>query len=445
MLQGICYLNSLSKWNGQGEFSLTLIRSVMDSLGNPQDRIRTVHVAGTNGKGSCTAAIASILANDGNRVGAFISPHLYSVNERIIIDGAPIDDETLNSALLHVENVTKQQQIVISYFEAITAAAFLIFKEKDLDWAVIEVGLGGRLDATNVIASSKVAVITSIDFDHTQLLGNTLGAIAGEKAGVMRAGQPVICGRMSPDSSEALKKKALEVGAQIEFLGLDFNNKFNNLSRISTFIQNNAKQFEFTSMLDGRHQVDNMSVAIRAARHCGASIAACQHGVSSVFWPGRLEQGVLFGRKLVMDAAHNPAGIDSMLSFLHDRNIKQATFVFGVLETKDWRAMVKKISSFAGSVIILKPDSSIAVSADQIKDEFELYDVSSAIAAGVGELLTTLDNAEEKLPIVACGSIYMIGALRAKLVELPESRCNINDRPIWQRSNVAGKSSRSNF
>ena len=206
-MNGLEYLQSLESWDFKSPFSQNNISTVLDYLGKPQDKPRALHVAGTNGKGSVSAMMSSILKQAGYSVGTNISPHLMNVNERFIINGEAIDDARLSEALSIVKGAVEATEAPLSYHEALTAAAFYAFK--DLDWIVMEVGLGGRLDASNVIAKPEIAFITSIGLDHQDILGHTLEAIAKEKAGIIKEGSHVVLGDIAPEPFEVISSICL--------------------------------------------------------------------------------------------------------------------------------------------------------------------------------------------------------------------------------------------
>ena len=221
--EGLKYLSSLAPWKGKGGFTLDKMRALMAELGNPQDTYHSVHIAGTNGKGSVTVALAAMAGAAGFRTGMTISPHLGTMNERIVIDGAPITDELLDIQATKVAEAQERLNIELSFFEGITACAFLAFHAVGVDWAILEVGLGGRLDATNVVRSPRACVIVSIDFDHQDILGPTLECIASEKAGIIKPRAPVYVGSVSKEARDVIYARARSLDAPIYFVGQDFS------------------------------------------------------------------------------------------------------------------------------------------------------------------------------------------------------------------------------
>ena len=205
-MKGLDYLATLTRWDGTGEFNLTALSRVLNYFGNPQDKVPSIHVGGTNGKGSVCVTTAAIIGAAGYRCGLATSPHLSRINERIVIDGHEVDDYSLSTLALELERSCVRKKETLTYHEALTAMSFLAFFENKVDWMVVEVGLGGTLDASNVISKPEISVITTIDFDHEDILGNSLRLIAREKAGIIKNGSRVVIGPMSAEAREIILK-----------------------------------------------------------------------------------------------------------------------------------------------------------------------------------------------------------------------------------------------
>ncbi len=428
---GIEYLCGLKPWNGRGGFSLFELSRVLRRLGDPQDKVPAVHIAGTNGKGSVSATTAAILGASGYRVGLNISPHLQKINERIVVDGMPCSEEFLGEFAYAVRQAAGRELVELSFHEAITAIAFLGFFESGVEWSVIEVGLGGRLDASNVISRPAVTAIVTISFDHQAILGDTLGKIAAEKAGIVKPGVPLITGLIGKEADAVISKAAAGVahykfgrdydvrvksnnGANcIEYWGKDFSGRRN----IS---------LEFTPALDGAHQAHNFSVAATIGLVLGMPVDRVKIGLEGVFWPGRLEQVSVNGLNLVLDCAHNPAGIDCFISFLESRGIKGIDLTFGVLDTKSWQDMVRKLKPYVSTWRLVRPDSDRALEQNKIAAELKLS--GSGIRVELYE-----DNYERCLrdlftdcgggQAFITGSMYMVGRFREML--------SVPQRAIW--------------
>jgi dihydrofolate synthase/folylpolyglutamate synthase len=432
---GIAYIESLSRWNGQGGYTLEAIKRVMAALGDPQNAVPCIHVAGTNGKGSVTAATAAILGADGKKVGITVSPHLSRINERIVIDGRPIGNTEFDDAALEVRSAALAVRTELSQFEATIAASFLWFRKERCDFAVIETGLGGRLDATNIIAVPRVTVITGIEFDHTHILGNSLTQIAAEKAGIIKDSVPVVLGAMSDEPIAVIKEVADLRGAVISQLNRDFVVEAHSLqgdfsARYSGFGIN----FNFVPALFGNHQLSNMSCAISAAILAGTTdVTALKNGVENVFWPGRFELGHVGRRIVIVDAAHNPQGARALRTSLEASGIHKAIFLFGVLATKNWKEMLSELSEVAVSWHLLAPESNQAVEIDVIESELAQYGKATKKYREPKEALDGALRSDTTLPVVVTGSLYMIGKVREVLAGCSQEFHGALHRPLWNK------------
>jgi len=433
-LAGLKWLNSLAQFKGRGGFGIEKTEIIHSRLGRPGDLFPSFHVAGTNGKGSVSCAVASILGAGGYRVGLYTSPHLERVNERIVIDGIEVSDSELNVACIEVKNVV--HDIEISFFEAITLVAFLVFKSHKLDFAVIEVGLGGRLDSTNVLLKPLASVITTIDFDHENYLGDTLGAIASEKAGIIKPCTPLIVGNMSDEPCEAILKRAdtVQKTKSIYLIGRDFTVQGSELLI-------NKDSYHLISALQGGYQTTNLALA-QAAIYFGLGLVdktfeeknhwrnAFTLGAQQLYWPNRLETIVWRDKKIVIDSAHNPAGIRSLISFL-DTETKDTAFVFGVIGTKRWQEMLDLLVPYAAEFYLALPNFTDQVALREIAQHLSKYQVKSTSYLSDEQLEKGLIQGAVQNPeikrIVCCGSMYLTGRLR-KMFDLKM-------KPRWLRAN----------
>jgi len=414
---GFDFLKGLPAWAGQGDFDLGGVRSILDYLGNPHNKLNVVHVAGTNGKGSTSIFIASILASTGSRVGLTLSPDMGRVNQRICIDGVPVSDPTLEEALNSIREGVEHLKVELSYFEAITVAAFKIFSEQQLDFVVIEVGLGGKKDATNVVAEPLATAIVTIGLDHQHLLGETESEIAHEKAGIARAGVPMIVGRVGEQAFESIYREMKKVKAPLFRLGVDF--KIERKAESFTFLASSGAKFDLTPSLRGRHQGDNAAVAAELCQQLGVSTKAIQAGVSRVSWPARLETFKVHGRDVLLDCSHNPQGIASLLDYLSYTYSEPVDLCFGVLKTKNWQEMVKLLMPFVARWFLVEPESSMKLSTRELGEFLSSSEISFV---DYGEDWSRFLESELRVggrtaarPLVICGSIYMVSKLREKL------------------------------
>ncbi len=427
---GLAYLHSLAEWLGN-KFDKANISGIAEFLGNPQNKVKAVHVAGTNGKGSVSATISSILGAAGYRVGLTTSPHLSQMNERIVIDGVPIDDELLSNLAFKVKKASEELNLPISFFEAMTLCAFLCFAELGLDWMVLEVGLGGRLDATNIISKPEIAVITSIDLDHEGILGNGKVAIAREKAGIIKPNIAVVVGPVAEEALEAIAKIAAEQGSELISYGKDYRSiGHGDKSGIAAFQDGTGEGLIIKPSLRGKHQVENAGVAAMAAKKIGISDSYIKQGIETAFWPARLETLWHGQSSLLLDSAHNPAGIQALRQFLAAEGIEQIDLCFGAIESKDWQQMIVELQGVVRTWFLLQPAAGKAVDTAVIADHLSCLGIKNIIDYGSDyhkfiRKQCPPTGEQPSSALVAAGSIYMIGKLRELLVH--------KSKPLWQR------------
>lgn len=422
---GFEYLGGLKPWNGRGGFDLDGIRSTLKRLGDPQDSLPTVHIAGTNGKGSVSAAVSSILAQSGYKVGLNTSPHLVKMNERIVLDGASCSDEVLGEFAVDVREAANRAVVELSFHEAITAISFLMFRELGLDWAVLEVGLGGRLDSSNVIKRPAATAIVTIDFDHQHILGDSLAKIAAEKAGIIKSGSPNVTGALTREALNVVNEKAASnlhyrFGREFDCRALSGSdvNRFEYWGK--NFPIAPSVTFEFNSPLPGIHQGHNMAVAATLGLLVGMTPENCKKGIESVFWPARLESLSVGGRDFILDSAHNPAGIRAFIAFLTSRRHEKVDLTFGVLDTKNWQEMIHQLKPHVGCWRLLLPESQSAVPLELVQSEISkgvsgtevrILRYGNDYEACVRDLMEEGDGQ----PAYVAGSMYMVGRVRGML------------------------------
>ena len=410
----------LARLDGLGiKLGLERAGALLAALGEPQRRFPSVLVAGTNGKGSTSALLAAMAQAAGYRTGLYTSPHLENVEERLRIDGRPIEPGRFAALLAGlVELAERETGSPPTYFEAVTLAAFLWFAEERVDLAVVEVGLGGRLDATN-LADPTLSLITPIGFDHQEYLGNTLAAIAREKAGILRPGRPALVWIEEPEAAESVRQAAAELGADLRFAseevaveGIDFTGWAGQRVRLATPL----RRYDLQLALLGDHQAKNLGLAVRAAEALSGlgferiGPQAIADGAAACRWPGRLEAIELpSGRRMLLDAAHNPAGAAVLAEFL-DRIGTPVDLLFGVLADKDYREMIGLLAPRTRRVVLTTPASPRAKAPEELVPLFgtgrevvvepdPARALERALALG-GEIL------------VVCGSIFLVGEIR---------------------------------
>ncbi len=408
---GIKYLESLAPWKGKGGFGLDKMRLLMNQLGNPQERLRVVHIAGTNGKGSVCAFLASILGASGAKVGLNISPHLEIINERVVIDGAPLDDHALSSYAIEVMAAGESIGVEPSFFEAITAVAFIAFDRQDVDFAVFEAGLGGRLDATNIVSKPIAAAVTNVQHDHEDILGAWPHAIAAEKAAIFKPGSYCFAGAMVPAALEVMRQRANEVGAKLTAYGSDFwvESDSNELK----FHNSAGDTFSFRQSLGGEHQERNAALSIAIAMTLGISSSACRFGVEHTFWPGRLERFVYRGKSFLLDCAHNEEGVDSLVTHLKDSSLSGLVLIFSAIQTKNWQRMLQMLIPYCRKILLVEAKAPNAVATGNIADFLSSIEVSHIDCGSDYSNALELACAETTPSVLVAGSMYMLGPIRS--------------------------------
>jgi dihydrofolate synthase / folylpolyglutamate synthase len=371
---------------------LAAMREACAAMGHPERAFPAVHVAGTNGKGSVCAMVESIARAHGLRTGLYTSPHLCRFAERVRLGGEPIGDEALAHLLARVLDLTPD----LSFFEAATLAAFLAFREARVDLAVIEVGLGGRLDATNVIPTPRAAAITRIAFDHTDRLGPTLTDIAREKAGIAKPGLDIALGSMPAEIRAAIDQVAHESGATTRAI-----DPVPTPARIG---------------LAGEHQKENARLAAALGARIGASPGAIDEGIARARWPGRMES---IGRFL-LDAAHNPDGAEALARHLRSLALpaQKVALVFGTLADKDWGPMLDALAPLAQDRCYVSPQGGVRGAVDAVAMAARH---PGAVTPSTREAFTRFERAEGPGPalIVVAGSIVLVGEARGLLLGVP--------------------------
>lgn len=394
---------------------------ILARLGNPENKLPPViHVAGTNGKGSTVAYIKSILEQAGLRVHCYTSPHLVKFHERIYVAGETVSEEKLAALLEECE--VANGNAPITFFEITTAAAFLAFSRTPADYLILEVGLGGRLDATNVIPKPVLSVITTVDYDHQQYLGNSLIAIAHEKAGILKNGAPAIIG-IQPDEARAeIERFAEKIGSPVFIANQDWQS-FEQHGRL-VFQDENGLLDLSLPQLKGRHQVDNAGNAIAAIRlldDTRVTEAHIEQGLRSVVWPARMQKlgpGTLTNlipkdAELWLDGGHNPAAgrvIARAFSDINDRFSRPLVLIWGMLNTKDAASFIEPFAGLAQRVVTLAiPDEPNAVPADQLAEIARSQNLSAETATSLTKALGQASLTTPAPRILICGSLYLAG------------------------------------
>jgi dihydrofolate synthase/folylpolyglutamate synthase len=407
------------------DLSLDRIQALLHALGRPQDRLPPViHVAGTNGKGSTSAFARAITEAAGLKVHVLTSPHLVRFVERVRLSGTLITDEAFAEILGRVEAANAGKEI--TFFEIVTAAAFVAFAEAPADLLILEVGLGGRYDATNVIAQPAVSVITPIDYDHKEFLGEDLGGIAGEKAGIIKAGRPVVSARQHEIAEAVIESEAERLGAPLQLMGRDFD-AWAERGRLMFQDQRRLLDLPAPSLV-GPHQVDNAGLAVAAALALGdvrITETAQDKGVASAEWPARMQRltagpyGDLArarGSDLWLDGGHNPHGARAVAEALGDlaRDGRPVALVAGTLSNKDAVGFFSAFKGLNPKVYATGFDAEAAATAEATMDAARAAGLEAEAAGYPLEAVRRALASEGAPPhVLICGSLYLAGEVLA--------------------------------
>ncbi len=408
---------------------LATIERLVALLGDPQAGIPFIHVAGTNGKGSTAAMLDAMFRAAGRRTGLYTSPHLLSFTERIRVNGEPINEAEIVALTRELKALCSAHFALATtapagdrlphptFFELTTAMAFLHFRRRAVDAAVIEVGLGGRLDATNVI-EPRVAVITNIALEHEQYLGRTLAEIAGEKAGIIKARVPVVTAARG-DALEVIRRRAAQLQACVIFVpdAYRWEVRASGLGGHTVDLDGPRRRYDALHIaLPGRHQVENAVLAVataEAAQDQGLWLdaAAIRRGLAEVVWPGRL-QVVEDGPRIILDGAHNPAGAEALAAFLaeHRAALGRLILVFGVLQDKDWTTMLRRLAPLADAIVLTHPPTERGADPAVLAPAVG-HHASVSVAADVERALAQARQAARADDtILVAGSLYTVAA-----------------------------------
>ena len=385
-------------------------------LGEPQQSLRFVHVAGTNGKGSFCSMLSSVLTEAGYRVGLYTSPYIRFFNERMCVNGEPISNEELAELTEYVKPIADEMTDKPTEFELITALAFEFFKRHRCDVVVLEAGMGGRLDSTNIIRESLLSVITGIALDHTAFLGDTVEKIAAEKAGIIKDGAPLLWGGDSPEAAEVIRARAVEMGS--EFTAVNYRAIQNLRADLegSTFDLGDRKNLHIGLL--GLYQPRNATSVVTAVdilkkRGLNISDDALYRGLANARWQGRFE--IIRRQPLtIFDGAHNPQGIASAVaSIKHYFGDQRVYLLTGVLRDKDYTAIAKDLSQIADRAFTLTPDSPRALSSEEYANTLCEAGIDACAHGSLKEALdhATAEALRDGRPLVCLGSLYVYASL----------------------------------
>lgn len=396
----ISYSKALEMLTSQGKFYINLglerVKALLDIYDNPQEKIKYIHVAGTNGKGSTCAMLASVLQQEGYKTGLYTSPHLVDYRERIKINSQDISQQEFAELIFDVIQTAEKNNIHATEFEILTIAAFIFFEREKIDFGIIETGLGGRLDATNVIKNPLVSIITSIDLDHVDRLGDTVEKIAYEKAGIIKQNTPSITLKDN-NGLEVIKEKALQVNSNLILA---------------------EKTGDYKTNLKGLWQKKNLSLVLKAVevlreQDVLISEKALQEGLKNVSWAGRFEY--IKEKNLILDGAHNPASaklLRETLDLYYPQ--KDRIWIYSSINTKNYKEVMDILFRPEDTVIFTKAHSAAAVHPDELKENLKVdckiyltYNIKNAVNV-YSDLITN-----KNIGIIT-GSLYTIGDFLSK-------------------------------
>ena len=385
----------------------------LGAVGNPHEALPPViHLAGTNGKGSTQAMIRAGLEAKGAKVHAYTSPHLARFHERIRLAGELISEAELSALLDEVYEANGSE--TITYFEITTAAAMLAFSRVEADWTLLEVGLGGRVDATNVMTPA-LSVITPVDMDHEQFLGDTLGKIAFEKAGIIKRGVPVVVGPQQDEAMEVIEAQAAKMGAPLIAHGQQWHVSE---ERGRLVFQDETGLLDLPlPNLPGPHQVMNAGAALAALRHLGFDEAACEAAVTRAEWPARMQRlrsGPLVasaaGAEIWLDGGHNPAAGKAIAATMARLPKRETHLICGMLNTKDASGYMAPLAPFAEQLIgVSIPEAPATLSAEETASAARKAGIEASVAGSVEEALAKITKITPQARVLICGSLYLAG------------------------------------
>lgn len=412
--ESVRFLYALGNEIKTTKLGLDRIRTVLAALGNPERACRFIHVAGTNGKGSTSAMIEAALRSSGARTGLYTSPHLVEPTERIRVDGREVTASRFAAAFDRVHEAAEQLladgaiDLHPTYFETVTAMAFLLFRELGCDRVVLEVGLGGRLDATNVV-TPELCVITPIDFDHEQYLGNTIEAIATEKAGILKPGVPAVFARQRPEAQPILEHRAGELGCFVRRAADAMISNLKMSARGSRF-RLDGRWVECP--LAGEHQVENAVTAALALLQLRVPV----EGIATANWPGRLEP-VACNPEIILDGAHNPAGARALAAYIRRFHAgRRIWLIYGSMRDKAVEEITGTLFPLAHEVIVTAPHFARALRPDAVQEVWHGGAVRTA--ATIGDAIAAVRSEAAPGDVVfITGSLFVVGEARALLVQ----------------------------
>ncbi len=384
-------------------------RRLLARIDNPQRRLRIVHIAGTNGKGSTAAALANIFQAAGISAGLYTSPHLHSFTERIRVDTRQISEAEVVALIDELR--PHAEELRTTFFEFTTAMALLHFQRSGVEWVVLETGLGGRLDATSVV-DPELCLITPIALDHMAHLGNTLAAVAAEKAGIFKPKVPVISARQAPEVVAVLRQRAEELNAPLLWAGQDYC--WRDDAGLLFFTGLGLELERLTPGLLGVHQQQNLALALAAATYLKLPVNALTQGVKQVRWPGRLEW---LPQQILLDGAHNVAGAKVLADYLRLQGLAPLHLVIGIKADKQGEELLQELLPFVGRLYATRPPVDAAIAPEKLVQQAQKSGILAAEYADPQAALTAaLQSRQAGEPLLVAGSLFLIAAIRELLL-----------------------------
>lgn len=389
------------------EPTLERMKMLCRTLGDPQRSLRCVHIAGTNGKGSCAAMLEAMCRAAGMKTGLFTSPDLVDFAERVRVNGVNITRSDITRLTARIQSAAEALP-PLSFFELVTALGFVYFAEQSCDIVILECGLGGRYDATNVIETPEISVIMPIGYDHTAVLGCTLAQITGEKTGIIKPRCPVVCARQEAEALTVIQKTCYELNSPLHMVDI------NSIIPISDSLDGQIFRYRDRTLripLLGAHQLENAAAAIECAQHLGLSYNAIRQGLSAVRWPCRFEWMPPF----ILDGAHNPHGAAALAKGLrHYFPNTRFCFIIGCMADKDANGILAELLPLAECICCVAPNSDRARSAAELAALIQGIPALPCVSAA-----EAIEQARKtKLPVCVCGSLYLTGEIREQVKKL---------------------------
>jgi len=421
--EAVAYLSSREKFGIK--FGLSNINQLAEALGRPERRFRSVLIAGTNGKGSTAAILSSVLHAAGFRAGRYTSPHIRRLMERIHVDGVPISVDAMTAVVSRVAEMSLQMGRVAepTFFEAVTACAFAYFAEQSVDIAVLEVGMGGRWDATNIVPAD-ISVITPIGFDHEKFLGDTLPKIAAEKAAIIKEERPVVVSKLDGEVLDVVREEARRKRAELVLAheGVQISARATEAGQLVSLKTAKMDYGELEFPLLGLHQLDNLVLAVRVAEvaHLGLESRHVREGVARTTWPGRLER-ISGSPPLLLDAAHNVMAAEQLGRFLSAQPSENRVLLFGVMKDKRVHEMLSHLLPHVSHFVATRPEMSRARGPVPLAEwAQEQGTPSESVLSSPLALARAREIAGPTGEIVVAGSIFLLG----EIVEALEGAAN---------------------